>query len=108
MISGLVLLYNRFDDELVQRAYYKDRKKRNDIIKGWKQQYGEVGFNKCYIQISPNVQEDLVSIHTGINIRKDNLTGQRIRMFKYKKSYEKYIKSNPPMRAELIGFKRAS
>ncbi len=104
MQSGLVLLYDR-GGEVVQQAYYKDRKRRRRIISDWIKQYGETGFNKCFLQIAPNTREDLVSIHSGMNLRKDDKTGKTIRIFKYKKSYEKwkekYASGAVYMQAEL-------
>ncbi len=105
MPSGLVFLYNG-DGELIHRTWYKDRARRRVVINSWKIQYG-VRFLKCYVQVAPNTREDLVSIHNGTNLRKDNKRGRTIKVFKYKQCYDRWKGKNSSKQSSiLIGFKK--
>ncbi len=88
MPAGYVFLYSD-RGELIQRSWYKHRERRRVLINRWRIQYGQ-RFNTCYLHIIPDTREDLVSIHNGKNLRKDNMRGQKTKVFKYQRCFDRW------------------
>lgn len=69
MQSGYIgLAVNNNAEERLRYFRYRNRKQRRGVVEKWKKFYGE-GFEKLYIFIYPDVNEDSYNRLTGLNMR---------------------------------------
>lgn len=82
MKSGVIKIVLK-NDWLLKESSYVGVERRKTIIELYQKIYGEAMGRKCFLQICPDTDDDLVSEVTGKNIKRKEKEGPSVKKKEY-------------------------